>query len=176
MFRYLAAALIVAATPALAAQEAMPMPARDCPATPVPPPAELAGWQGRTALSAASDPAGADAARIVPGKGVDAALLPTPAIRYPVRPAHPGGSVSHGGIFAFEITEAGTYRVAIGSGAWIEVVRGGQPATSTAHQPGPACSGVRKMVDFTLEPGSYLLEIAGNGAPRLPILIARLPR
>ena len=48
-------------------------------------------------------------------------------------------------------------------------------AVSVAHGRGPACSGIRKMVDFALEPGLYVLQIAGNGGPSLPVMIARLP-
>ena len=176
MHRSLVAALVllVAAMP-LQAQEPMPMSAQPCPATPAPLPPELAGWQGRTAIASASNVAGAGAATIVPGKGADVALHPTPDVTYPVRPAHPGGSVSKGGIVAFRITDGGTYRVAIGSGAWIDVVREGQAVTSTAHSPGPPCSGIRKMVDFALTPGAYVLEIAGNGTSALPVLVTRLP-
>ncbi len=114
-------------------------------------------------------------AMLTPGKGADVALLPTPDVVYPVRASRPGGSVSHGGLLGFAVTQAGTYRVAIGSGAWIEVVRDGQALVSTAHSPGPACTGVRKMVDFALTPGAYLLEIAGNGTPGLSVLVTLLP-
>jgi hypothetical protein len=150
-------------------------PAQTCPADPVAPPAELAGWAGRAAVSAAGKAEALGAAMLTPGKGADVALLSTPDITYPVRPGHPGGSVSYGGLLGFTIAQAGTYRVAIGSGSWLEVVRDGQLLTSTAHSPGPACTGVRKMVDFALTPGNYLLEISGNGTPKLPVLVTLLP-
>jgi hypothetical protein len=140
-----------------------------------PPPAELAGWTGRVAVSAAGKIEALGAATLAPGKGADVTLLPTPDVTYPVRPGHPGGSVSSGGLLGFTIVQAGTYRVAIGSGAWLEVVRGTETLVSTAHGPGPACTGVRKMVDFALTPGDYLLEIAGNGTPTLPVLVTKLP-
>ena len=82
---------------------------------------------------------------------------------------------SHGGLVGFSVTEAGTYRVALGSGAWIDVVRGGKAAASTAHGHGPACSGVRKTVDFPLTPGRYILQIAGNGTPSIAVMVTRLP-
>lgn len=140
-----------------------------------PPPPELAGWAGRAAVSAAAKPDALASATLTPGKGADVALLPTTDVTYPVRPGHPGGSVSSGGLLAFTVTQAGTYRVAIGSGAWLEVVRDGATVTSSAHGRGPACTGVRKMVDFPLTSGNYLLEIAGNGTPTLPVLVTRLP-
>jgi hypothetical protein len=83
--------------------------------------------------------------------------------------------VSYGGLLGFTVTQAGTYRVGIGSGAWLEVVRDRTALESAAHSPGPACTGVRKMVDFALTPGTYLLEISGNGTAKLPVLVTRLP-
>jgi hypothetical protein len=150
-------------------------PAQTCPADPVAPPAELAGWAGRVAVTAAGKADMLGAAVLAPGKGADVALLSTPDVTFPVRPGHPGGSVGYGGLLGFTIVQAGTYRVAIGSGSWLEVVRAGQLLTSTAHSPGPACTGVRKMVDFALTPGDYLLEISGNGTPKLPVLVTLLP-
>jgi hypothetical protein len=150
-------------------------PAVACAATPAAPPLALAGWAGRVAVTAAVDPSGLASAMLVPGKGADVTLKPTPQITYPLRPSHPGGSVSSGGLLAFDVTEAGTYRVAIGSGAWLEVVRDGTGIESTAHGRGPACTGIGKMVDFPLTPGRHLLEIAGNGTPSIAVLVTRLP-
>lgn len=149
--------------------------AQTCPADPVAPPPELAGWVGRVPVTAAGKPDALVAATITPGKGADVTLLSAPDVTYPVRPSHPGGTVSYGGLIGFTVTQAGTYRVGIGSGAWLEMVRDGKALDSIAHSPGPACTGLRKMVDFALTPGSYLLEISGNGAPTLPVLVTRLP-
>lgn len=109
------------------------------------------------------------------GVGVSATLLPTPKIAYVVRPEKPGGLVSSGGIFAFIVPVAGRYRVALGAGAWIDVLNGTTPATSVSHDHGPNCTGVRKMVYFDLKPGRYLLQVAGNATATLPLMIARMP-
>lgn len=167
----LATLLLIGPTQAQMAEK----PAQTCPADPVAPPPELSGWVGRVSVSATGKPDALGAATITPGKGADVALLSVPDVTYPVRPSHPGGTVSYGGLIGFTVTQAGTYRVGIGSGAWLEMVRDGHALVSTAHSPGPACTGLRKMVDFALTPGSYLLEISGNGAPTLPVLVTRLP-
>jgi homogentisate 1,2-dioxygenase len=65
--------------------------------------------------------------------------------------------------------------VALGSGAWIDVLKGKAAMASVAHGHGPDCSGIRKMVDFRLSPGRYTLQIAANGEQTLPLMIARLP-
>jgi hypothetical protein len=140
----------------------------------VPPPAELAGWSKRTHIAAAAS-AEALGPPLTPGKGADVTLLPTRQVKYPVQPAHPGGSGSSGGLLGFTVAKAGTYRVAAGSAAWIEVVRDGKALASVAHSPGPACTGVRKVVDYALTPGAYVLELAGNASPDLSVLVTLLP-
>jgi len=164
----------MAATPALAQEEGQ-VSSKPCPATPAPLPAELAGWQARVPLAAAGDAGALGGATLTVGKGADVALLPTPQVKFPLRPEHPGGSVSHAGLLAFTVTQAGTYRVGIGSSAWIDVVRDGKAVTSIKHGHGPDCSGIHKMVDFPLTPGAYVLEIAGNGTASLPVLVTQLP-
>lgn len=142
---------------------------------PVAPTGELAPWAVPGALTAAASE-GATARAVLPvGKAVRLALLPTPQVRYALRPEKPGGSVSHGGLVRIAVREAGTYRVALGSAAWIDLVRGGKAVASTAHGHGPECSGIRKMVDFPLKPGRYTLQIAANGEPSTTVLVARVP-
>jgi hypothetical protein len=169
--------LLATLTAAPAAAQDMPMvtaAAPVCPRDAEPVPATLAAWADRRPLAAATYSASLGAAVLVPGTAVDLALAGTPGVAYVVRPSHPGGSVSHGGMLRFTIASAGTYRVAIGSGAWLDVVANGTSLESVAHGHGPNCSGIRKMVDFALQPGGYVLQIAGNGTATLPVLIAKL--
>lgn len=150
----------------------MPAPSRPdpqaCPVAPVIP-RELAGWRTMAPVAAGATPA-----VIRVGQGARATLLPTPAVTYPLAPAKPGAAGTSGGVFAFEVAEGGTYRVALGAGAWIDVVHDGKALESTAHGHGPDCSPVRKMVDFRLAPGRYLLQIAGSPALVLALMVARL--
>lgn len=161
------------ATPQAPAAQGMAMPATSC-AAPAVLPRELAGWARRVPAAAAADAAGLRSARVAIGRGVDLALRPTAGIAYPLPPAHPGGN-SDGGFVGFTVAAAGIYRVAIGSGAWIDIVRDGRAVESIAHGHGPACTGVHKMVDFALIPGGYVLQVAGNDTATLPLLVARLP-
>jgi hypothetical protein len=146
-----------------------------CPAGAAPLPAALAAWPDRVPLQAASDAAALASAQIEVGQAIDAALHPTPEIHYAQRPEKPGGSVSFGGLFALTIEQTGTYRVALGSAAWIDLTRDGKAVASTAHGRGPECSGIRKMVDFSLTPGDYVLQISANGTNTTPLLVTRLP-
>lgn len=165
------AAYPVAAQHAEHAEHAEPV----CPADAAPPSAPLAGWAHRTALTAVADPDGLAGAAIRPGMAVDLALLPTPDVRYPLRSQNPGGSVSHGGLVGFAVETAGTYRVALGGAAWIDVVRDGAAVASIGHGHGPACSGIRKIVDFSLAPGRYVVQIAGSGSSQIALMIAHVP-
>lgn len=162
------------ALPAAAQDMPMPQAAPVCPKDAEPIPPALAAWANKAPLAAATDTASLAKAVVTPGAAVDLALADTPAVTYIVRPSHPGGSVSHGGMLSFTVASPGTYRVAIGSGAWLDVVQGTTSLESVGHGHGPNCSGIRKMVDFTLQPGTYVLQIAGNGAAHIPVLIARL--
>jgi hypothetical protein len=165
-------ALALLSLPATVAADEQP--AAQCPGI-IAPGGELAPWAEQTPLNAAASTKQLAAAALPVGKAAEVTLLQTPDVRYPLRPEKPGGSVSYGGLIGLSIAQAGTYRVAIGSGAWIDLVRDGKAVVSTSHGHGPDCSGIHKMVDFPLEPGRYTLQLAANGAPRIGVLVARLP-
>ncbi|MET0364165.1 MAG: homogentisate 1,2-dioxygenase [Sphingobium sp.] len=148
---------------------------KDCSLVRVALPPELAGWSDRAPASAAKDAKGLKKAGLTIGKAVDARLVRTADVRYVLRPEKPGGSVSYGGLFGFSVREAGTYRIALGAGAWVDVVRDGKAVVSTSHGHGPDCSDVRKMVDFPLTPGRYVLQLSANGSESLPVAVVRLP-
>lgn len=144
-------------------------------AAPVAPTGELAQWTAPVTLTAAGSKGRTSRARLPVGQAANLTLLQTSQVRYPLRPEKPGGSVSYGGLVRIDVREAATYRVALGSAAWIDLVRGNTAVTSSAHGHGPDCTGIRKMVDFPLTPGSYTLQIAANGEPQITVLVARLP-
>ncbi|CAN5214798.1 hypothetical protein BH10PSE13_BH10PSE13_17040 [soil metagenome] len=157
------------------AQGMMEMPARDCKAQPATLPPEFAPWSARTPLVAALDKDGLRKATIAMGTAVDATLSQTADVRYALRPEKPGGSVSFGGMLAFDVSETGTYRVALGTAAWIDLLEDGMPVVSTSHGHGPDCSGVRKMVDFPLRPGRHVLQLAANPTGTVAVMVMRLP-
>ena len=157
------------------AQEAPAKSAASCAAMDKTLPADLAGWTAQTPLAAATSAATLGKATLTPGKAVTADLPQTPEVHYVTQPEKPGGTVSHGGMFGLKIDKAGTYVIALGSGAWIDVLKDGKPLASTAHARGPDCSTLRKMVDFPLEPGRYVLQVSANADAKLPILLARRP-
>jgi hypothetical protein len=157
------------------ARTAPSAPAGSCPAIPVAPPSELAGWSAAQPALAATDPVSAAKSRVTDGKAIEARLNKREALRFVPQPEKAGGSESYGGLFAFPVKTAGTYRIALGAAAWVDVVIDGKAVASTAHGHGPACTGIRKMVDFSLTKGEHLIQIAGSATPTIRLLAVRLP-
>jgi len=71
------------------------------------------------------------------------------------------------------IVEAGTYGIALDQNAWIDVARDGATLNSNGHGHGPACSSIRKIVDFQLRPGRYTLTLSRTQAPSVRLLVVR---
>jgi hypothetical protein len=139
-------------------------------------PPELTAWSMLAWHNAAASPATLAAARLTVGETARVTLLQTPAVAYPLHPEKPGGADSFGGLLQLVVPARGTYRVVLGSRAWIDLVApGGAAVQSVAHSMGPACTGIRKMVDFTLAPGSYTVQLSGNADNASTVLVIRLP-
>lgn len=170
------AALALLATPfAASAQMAPAAPAPACATMDKDLPAELSAWTAKKDLTAAKGVQDLDKAVLTPGQAFVAALAPTPEVTYIVQPEKPGGTVSKGGLFAVDIVTAGTYTIALGTGAWIDVLKGDAAQRSTGHDRGPACITLRKMVTFDLQPGRYVVQISANAEANLPIMVAAKP-
>lgn len=162
----------MAAAPSMGQEHAHTAPS--C-ATPGELPASLEGWRETASLQAAGNRKALRGARLTPGQAAAVTLLPTPKVAYPVRPEKTGGTVSYGGILSFSVAEEGVWRVALGAAPWIDVVKDGVALRSVAHGPGPECTGIRKMVDYQLSPGTYTLQIAANGTDAVAVMVARQP-
>jgi len=156
--------LITVASSPVAAQ--MPQ-ATSCTAM-VTPTGDYASWSQAAPLVAGKDATTPSVLTL--GAASQVALAATPDVHFALRPEKPGGSVSYGGILAIDVPSAGTYRIALGSAAWLDVIGKDGAQRSTAHGHGPDCTGIRKIVDFTLTPGRYIVQISANGAPSLTVL------
>ena len=105
-----------------------------------------------------------------------------PANLNPWRTPAPGGTtvapgqavtVASSQPLALVITEAGTYGVAIDQVGWIDVARDGASLHSNGNGHGPACSTIRKTVDFQLQPGRYTLTLSRTQAATVRLLVVR---
>lgn len=167
MFRGIALIVLTIATGIAPAAEEMPAAKPACAAS-VAPSGELAPWTSPTPVKAGGEAAKAPLLAI--GKAAGVTLLPTPDVRYALRPEKPGGSVSYGGLFTLDVARAGTYRIALSTAAWIDVVGKDGALRSIAHGHGPDCTGIRKMVDYVAPAGRYTLQISANGTSQLSVL------
>ena len=156
----------------------MPMesgkPNANCAAIDVKLDAPYASWAAKGTAASARGAADLAKAQLPIGKAVEAQLLPTPEVNFPTQPEKPGGSVSKGGLFQVKIETAGVYFVALGGGAWIDLIdKDGKASESVAHQPGVTCTTIRKMVDFKLAPGSYTLQVSAYNQEKLAVLVGK---
>ncbi|HUO01769.1 MAG TPA: hypothetical protein VMU31_03245, partial [Rhizomicrobium sp.] len=117
---------------------------------------------------------GLSAAALTIGHGARVTLAGTREVSYITQPDKPGGSVAHGGLLSVTIDKPGTYQVNLSSGAWIDLVRDGKSVLSTAHAPGPACTGIRKTVQFPLQPGRYVLQISAESNTTMLVMVSRV--
>ncbi|MEH3047056.1 hypothetical protein [Sphingomonas adhaesiva] len=134
-------------------------------------PVELARWSQRTALAAGTSTRSAPV--LVIGQATDLRLAPVERVTVAAQPGRTTDAGGTAGLALFQVARAGTYRVALGEAAWIDVIRAGRALPSRAHGHGPMCSGIRKIVDFRLVPGRYVLQIAGTQSGAVPVMIAR---
>jgi hypothetical protein len=137
------------------------------------PPAELSAWTSPVTVVTANDAAGLGDARLRVGQAAELVLHPMGALTLPVPAGHEGGN---GGLAAIAIPRTGTYRVALGSAGWVDLVSAGKAIPSTAHGHGPGCTGIRKLVEFELTRGLYTVVISGNLEPRTTLLLAPRPK
>jgi hypothetical protein len=138
-------------------------------------PPEMAAWTTRLKTTAAVTPAGLAAARLTPGKAIDAQLSPGANVHFGDGPSRAKDVGDNAGLFAFSVDQPGSYRVALGSGGWVDVLENGKAVESPAHGHGPDCSGIVKMVDFPLKAGEHILQIEGSKEATVGLLVVRLP-
>jgi hypothetical protein len=148
----------------------MPKPAA-CPA-PGPAPAEFAGFDTPAELTAALTPEAVP--QLKPAQAYGVALAPALGVTYALAPTRPPEDKRYAGLTAFTISKAGTYSIAASAGVWFDVLSGGAAIDSTGHHH-VDCSSVRKVVDFSLKPGPYILQLSGSPVPRVVIMIAPAP-
>jgi hypothetical protein len=66
---------------------------------------------------------------------------------------------------------AGTYRITLAGGGWIDVVQGGSEVKAAAFSGVSGCDGLRKSVKFVLEVAPFIVGISGSTAPDIAIVI-----
>lgn len=137
-------------------------------------PSELNAWKSLSYINAAKNRDELPNAMLILNKASFVGLHNTPKIEYITRPDKEGGTVSYGGIFQIKIEENGIYRVALGNASWIDLSKEGKLIQSVAHNRGEENSGIRKMVDYPLEIGTYTLQLSAGGDSTTALLITKV--
>lgn len=165
------AAFALAGAPALAQQHDHG--AAACSATDAKLPAGLEKWNGGAAIATATSGEHLPHALLTLGEGYAPSLKKKGEVTFTVEPEKPGGSVSYSGLFAFDVAEAGNYAVALSTPAWIDVLEDGKALEPQSFGHGPECTTIRKKVVFALKPGRHVLQVAGNGAETMKLMVAK---
>lgn len=137
-------------------------------------PPELSAWKSLSYVGSAHNAQELSNATLTLNTASVVGLLPTPKIEYAARPTNEGGSVSYGGIFQITLKEKGLYRVVLANASWIEMVKDGKSAQSVAHAQGAKDSGIRKMVDYNLDAGTYTLQLSAGADTTSAVLITKI--
>lgn len=132
-------------------------------------------WQGARPIDAARTFGANPHPTLTLNEPADVTLVPAATMILATPLGKPIAPDDRGGLLAFHIALGGTYRIALGGKAWIDVAQSGKPLPSAAHAHGEPCSGIAKTVDFALSPGDYVLQLTDSSAPRLSVLLTRLP-
>lgn len=151
---------LAAVLPVMVSAAPAEKPAASCPVAPVLPP-ELADWARNTSgktIYAYGDDLGADWSPLGPARTA-LPLHKFESLRYGVAPERKPDVHKFGGMIPIDVKRAGRLVVALDAGAWIDLVRDGAVVKSLTHGHGPACSGIRKMVEFDVTQGRYQLQI-----------------
>ncbi|HEX5212346.1 MAG TPA: hypothetical protein VFW22_11515 [Pseudolabrys sp.] len=94
------------------------------------------------------------------------AKLPSPPSRAPKNANSYAGFVR-----AAAPPKAGTYRITLSHGAWIDVIQEGKEVKSAAFSGALGCEGVRKSVKFELTAAPFIIEISGMSANAIGVVV-----
>jgi hypothetical protein len=112
-----------------------------------------------------------DAGKLATGENLKLALQTTAKLpQEPSRP--PKFPDSYAGFVTLPApASAGTYRVTIAHGAWIDVVQDGHVLKSTDHTGAIGCDGLAKSVKFDLAATPFTVEISSSTASTVALVV-----
>lgn len=104
---------------------------------------------------------------------VAVALQPLAAAKLPQAPSRtPRYSDSYAGfVQASAPASAGTYRITLSHGAWIDVIQDGHALRSVGFTSAKGCDGVAKSVKFELAAAPFVIELSGTSAHAIALVV-----
>ena len=124
------------------------------------------------ALSAGRDAATAPAIEI--DRLYDLALAPNEQVQLPApnRKAHGTGAA---GLVRLQIAKPGSYRISVGSQMWVDLASGSMLIGSSDFAGQHGCEAPHKIVQYDLQPGTFVLQLSGGSGDRVRVAVTRAP-
>jgi len=124
----------------------------------------------RAALISAKAVASGD--EIAPSAAVRLALAPIADAKLPQEPTRkPKDATFAGFVRVAAMPKAGTYKVTMSKGGWIDVFQHGHEVKSDAFSGATGCDGVRKSVKFNLAAAPVLLVVTGAPDKEIAVVV-----
>jgi hypothetical protein len=107
------------------------------------------------------------------GAAIKLALVPLADAKLPIEPSpKPKSPDSYAGFVRLPaLPMAGTYRVTLSEGGWIDVFQEGREVKSGAFSGATGCEGIRKSVKFDLSAAPLVIEVTGTTAREIGIVV-----
>jgi hypothetical protein len=104
---------------------------------------------------------------------VTVTLVPIAEAKLPFTPSSPPKSpdTNAGFIRVPTIPNAGTYRITVSHGAWIDAVQDGQELKAVAFSGVAGCDGIAKSVKFEMAAAPLLIQLSGTTASAVAIVV-----
>ncbi len=130
----------------------------------------------RAALNVEAMPQGmAGEVRTVSASAFALDLVPIAAATLPRAPERVPKPGTFAGAVTFDAPHPGTYQVALSDAAWIDLIQGSAARKPSAFSGAGGCPGLRKVVRFDLETGTFVLQISGAAENRLRLIVELVP-
>jgi hypothetical protein len=135
-------------------------------------PGDLAAWADTAQpLAAAATPGAAPA--LSPGVHTALTLHPKASLTFAQTPAQERKPENaHGGLVRVKLTDAGVWRLSASKPVWVDMLSGPTAMETSAFGALAPCTPIHKVLEFPLQPGSYLLQFSGNPGPDLEVMLS----
>jgi hypothetical protein len=113
---------------------------------------------------------------ITPDTLYELLLAPREQVQLPVPPGKKNlAEPSFAGLARLSIHSAGSYRVSVSQPFWVDMVSGKMLIASSDFAGRHGCAAPNKIVQFDLQPGTFLLQLSGGSTPRVRLSLTRVP-
>jgi hypothetical protein len=100
------------------------------------------------------------------------ALAPADTVNLPNAPTRAPKAGTHSGFVRLAAPpRAGTYRITLSIGGWVDVFQNGTALKSGAFTGATGCDGIRKSVKFDLAATPFVIELSGVAADSIAVAV-----